>query len=210
MDEKNCLKVIKFHNLCCKLKKVIRTGWKVWHVEDDRVESIAEHVFGSCMLAVGIMSEIENCNLDENKVIAMIALHETEEILIGDITPYEDDKMKTKKECGKQAVAELFSNLDFSINFENLIKEFEEFKTPEAKFARMCDKLEAGLQAYMYEDKINYSKIDERILNNEIIQNAINNGAECVGDYFTFNDSQLFDQTFKDIAKVAKKYYTNK
>lgn len=210
MDEKNCLKVIKFHNLCCKLKKVIRTGWKVWHVEDDRLESIAEHVFGTCMLAVGIMSEIENCNLDENKVIAMIVLHETEEILIGDITPYEDDKMKTKRERGKQAVNKLFSHLDFTENFSNLIEEFEECKTPEAKFARMCDKLEAGLQAYMYEDKISYYKVDNDFYFNEITNKSPNKDVHCVADSFIFNASDLFDQTFKDIAKVAKKYYTNK
>ena len=31
--------VIKYYVLCNKLKDVIRTGWKVWNVERERLES---------------------------------------------------------------------------------------------------------------------------------------------------------------------------
>ena len=31
--------VIKYYVLCNKLKNVIRTGWKVWNVERERLES---------------------------------------------------------------------------------------------------------------------------------------------------------------------------
>lgn len=210
MIENDCIKIIKFHELCCKLKNIIRTGWKLWHVESDRLESIAEHVYGCCILAVGILSVKKDVELDENKVITMIALHEMEEIIIGDITPHETDKMKTKKIDGECAIKQLFADLNYPNNFTELIAEFEENKTPEAKFARMCDKLEADLQAYQYEEFINYEKIDEKMYQSPIVIEAINEGGGTVSDFFAINSEKVFDEDFKNLIKTAKKYYNNK
>ena len=38
--------VIDFYVLTNKLKNVIRTGWLNWHVCSERVESVAETIFG--------------------------------------------------------------------------------------------------------------------------------------------------------------------
>ena len=75
--------VIRYYVLCNKLKNVIRTGWKDWHVDRERIESVAEHIFGVQMLAIAMNSEYEY-NVDISKVIMMLAVHELEEILIGD------------------------------------------------------------------------------------------------------------------------------
>ena len=48
--------VIKFYVLCTRLKKLIRTGWKDWNVKAERVESVAEHVYGVQMLALAILN----------------------------------------------------------------------------------------------------------------------------------------------------------
>ena len=37
--------VADYYVLCNKLKHIIRTGWKDWHVNRERIESVAEHVF---------------------------------------------------------------------------------------------------------------------------------------------------------------------
>ena len=74
--EKN---VINYYVLCNKLKNVIRTGWLDWNVTRDRVESIAEHIFGVQMLAIAMKSEYEY-DIDLTKVIFMLAIHELEEI----------------------------------------------------------------------------------------------------------------------------------
>ena len=50
--------VIKYYVLCNKLKDVIRTGWKDWKVKRDRIESVAEHIFGVQMLAIGCILNI--------------------------------------------------------------------------------------------------------------------------------------------------------
>ena len=38
--------VVDFYILCNSLKDIVRSGWKSWNVKRERVESIAEHIFG--------------------------------------------------------------------------------------------------------------------------------------------------------------------
>ena len=83
--------VIDFYVLTNKLKNVIRTGWKNWNVCRDRIESVAEHIYGVQMLAIAIDSEYDY-NLDLKKVLYMLAIHELEEIYIGDLTQFEISK----------------------------------------------------------------------------------------------------------------------
>ena len=207
MDIKDINNVLKFHNLCCKLKNLKRTGWVYWHVSAERVESVAEHIFGVCALATAILSNLKNHNLDENKILAMCALHEMEEVFIGDISDLDDNLRVTKKERGQKAVEELFADLINPQHFTNLIAEFEEQKTPESKFARACDKLEADLQAYMYEGSIDYENAEKHIVNHKIVLDSIKNGGTCLGDHFVFSNLHRYDEMFTQIALQAKNFY---
>ena len=83
--------VVKFYTLCNKLKDIVRTGWKDWGVKRFRVESVAEHIYGVQMLAIAMWSEYKY-DLDIAKVITMIAVHEIEEIVIGDLTCFQMNK----------------------------------------------------------------------------------------------------------------------
>lgn len=83
--------VIKYYMLCNKLKDVIRTGWKKWNVKRERIESVAEHVFGVQQLAIAIFYEYKY-TLDLKKVIMMIAVHELEEVVLGDLTRFDISK----------------------------------------------------------------------------------------------------------------------
>ena len=93
MKEQN---VIEYYVLCNKLKNVIRTGWLDWNVKKERIESVAEHIYGTQMLALAIYSEYDY-KIDIKKVILMLALHELEEIKIGDLTPFQITKEEKKK-----------------------------------------------------------------------------------------------------------------
>ncbi len=68
-------RVINYYVMCNKLKNVIRTGRKHWEVKKDRLESVAEHIFGVQMLAIAMKSEYQY-DIDIMKVIFMIAIHE--------------------------------------------------------------------------------------------------------------------------------------
>ena len=84
-------RVINYYVLCNKLKDVIRTGWKDWKVNRERIESVAEHIFGVQMLAIAIKSEYQY-DVDIMKVIFMLAIHELGETVIGDLTQFQISK----------------------------------------------------------------------------------------------------------------------
>ena len=105
--------VINYYVLCNKLKNIIRTGWKVWNVKSDRIESVAEHIYSVQMLAIAMYSEYKY-DIDIKKVIMMLAIHELEEILIGDLTIFEikkDDKNKIGHEAIKKVLSNLINNI---------------------------------------------------------------------------------------------------
>ena len=51
--------VINYYVLCNKLKNIIRTGWTKWNVNKSRLESVAEHIYGTQSLAIAMYSEFE-------------------------------------------------------------------------------------------------------------------------------------------------------
>jgi putative hydrolase of HD superfamily len=132
-----------------KLKdKVQRNGWHQKEIKRNRVESVADHIFGCQMLAYAMYSEFDY-DIDIDKVILMLAVHEIGETIIGDITP-DDMPSKMKNEIERNAVirlCELIPNGDF---IKELFLEFEEKKTKEAQFAFQVDKAECDLQAKLY------------------------------------------------------------
>jgi putative hydrolase of HD superfamily len=143
--------VIRYYVLCNKLKDVIRTGWKDWNVERQRVESVAEHIFGVQMLAIAMYSEYKY-DIDISRVILMLAVHELEEIYIGDLTQFQISR-EEKEILGKEAVSRVLGNMGCSEDVSKLILEFDERKTKEALFAYHCDKLECDLQAKLYDEE---------------------------------------------------------
>ena len=209
-NNEKCEKILKFYMLSNKLKNVIRTGWKYWAVEGERVESIAEHVFGTLMLAVSIYAHSDKYeDLNIERVALMLALHETEEILIGDITMFDYDSVKTKKENGRKAVEKLFEDSETD-KFLKIIDEFESGKTKEAKFAYMCDKLEADLQAYIYRNNFNMDKVNPTCLADDRIKTMRKAGLDRPDKFFLASDKPKFDGAFLDIANYLEKLEDDK
>ena len=153
-------RVIDFYVLTNKLKYVIRTGWKDWHVKSERLESVAEHVYGVQMLVLAMCSEYEY-EIDLYKVMFMLAIHELEETIIGDLT-YKQISSDDKKTIGHEAVEKILSGLLNGEEIKKLIYEFDERKTLEAKFAYHCDKMECDLQCKLY-DEAGYVKVEDQL-----------------------------------------------
>ena len=141
--------VVRYYVLCNKLKNVIRTGWIDWRVKKERIESVAEHIYGVQMLAIAMYSEYKY-DIDILKVIYMLAIHELEEIYIGDITYFQMSK-EEKQKLGHEAIIKVLGNLSDKEKIKAIIHEFDERKTKEAIFAYYCDKLEADLQSKIYD-----------------------------------------------------------
>ena len=88
--------VVNFYIICNKLKNVIRTGWIDWNVKRNRLESVAEHIYSTQMLAIAMKSEYEY-DIDIMKVIYMLAIHELGEAVIGDLTQFQIDAKEKEK-----------------------------------------------------------------------------------------------------------------
>ena len=144
-------RVVRFYVLCNRLKDLIRTGWKNWGVKRKRVESVAEHIYGVQMLAIAIWSEYDH-EIDLMKVLSMLAVHELEETGIGDFTPFQISKEEKLKK-GHEGVEKILKELSKGEKIKDLIFEYDEQKTKEARFAYCCDKLESDLQCKIYDEQ---------------------------------------------------------
>ena len=67
--------IIEFYNSINALKHQLRTGWEEVGISADRLESVAEHVFGTAMLAFAINEE-KKLGLDMLKVYEIIMIKE--------------------------------------------------------------------------------------------------------------------------------------
>lgn len=199
-------KVVKYYVLCNKLKDVIRTGWKDWKVQRDRIESVAEHIFGVQMLAIGMYSEYQY-NIDISKVLFMLAVHELEEIYIGDLTLFQISK-EEKEKLGHEAIIKVLGNLLEKEQIINLILEFDERKTKEALFAYQCDKLECDLQSKIYDEEhcvdLNHQEGNNTI-NNERVQELLEQEKTFSGMWLAFGQEKYpYDENFIAVSNYAK------
>ena len=158
-----CEEIFKFYYLNFRLKNKVRTGWdsKHWNVKSDRIETISEHVIGTIGLAIVLNSEFKY-NFDTDKEQKMLVIHETGKTLIGDITPFDGISPEKKKEIKHQAMRDALGNLKEKDSLLNLLFEFDEQETPEAKYSNYCDKIEASLKAKLNQDKGIHFSLDSQ------------------------------------------------
>lgn len=204
-DEEKIKTILDYYILTSKLKNVIRSGWLAWGVQKERVESIAEHIYGTCMLAVAIWSEtLPEVNISE--VIMMLALHETEEIIIGDITPFDNQTKQKIKKDGQKAVMAIFKDLIAKDVYFKLIQDFDARSTPEAVFAHKCDKLESDLMARLYSDEgVLKFENGTKMHNNPDIQKLSQKAKSTdVAKLFSVWDRKHFEDTDDIFLKINK------
>ena len=199
--------VIEYYVLCNKLKDIVRTGWKDWGVSRVRVESIAEHIFGVQMLAIAMYSEY-GYEVNLQKVLTMLAIHELEEIIIGDLTQFQIDR-KTKEELGHKAIKEVLSKLNIGDSLENLILEFDERQTPEAQFAYQCYKLEYDIQCKIY-DEGNCVDLNNQGNNitaqDDVVKKLLESGMSWSEMWLTFGQTKYpYDENFREVSNYAMK-----
>ncbi len=198
--------VLEFYALTSTLKDVIRKGWKNWRVQRERLESVAEHVYKTQMLAFVMWSQYGYNHIDIFKVIMMIAFHELEETIIGDMTQW-DIAAEEKQLRGHEAVAKILSNLVNGDLIKNLIYEFDERKTPEAKFAYWCDKLECDLQSCLYDSEkcVEISQCsDAGVLADPCVQELLQSGVSWSEMWCEFGRRKYdYDQNFTEVSLYA-------
>jgi putative hydrolase of HD superfamily len=137
-------KIITFLLETEKLKAVLR---QTKPVGEDRFENSAEHSWQTAMVALVLLGDAPK-HIDHLKVLKMLLIHDIVEIDAGDVFVYNDEARKEAFEAETAAAARLFGMLDEDLGEElhTLWHEFEEAKTPEAKFAKAADRVMPVLQ----------------------------------------------------------------
>lgn len=114
------------------------------HLSDHgRRENDAEHAWHMAIMAY-LLKEYSNEPIDVAKVMIMCLIHDVVEIDTGDTYAYDAEGLKTQKAREEAAKERIYSLLpdDQKQDLQALFDEFEERKTPEAKFARALDNLQ--------------------------------------------------------------------
>ena len=129
-----------------KLKSILR---RTYLIHEHRNENTAEHSWHISVMAV-ILAEYANEPVDIAKVVKMTLIHDIVEIDAGDTFIYDVQGGLDKADRERAAADRLFALLpeDQALEFRQLWDEFEERRTPEARFAAALDRFIPQLHNY--------------------------------------------------------------
>ena len=108
-----------------------------------RKENDAEHAWHMAVMVL-LLAEYANEPIDPLKTISMLLIHDLVEVYSGDTYAYDEKGKESQRERELAAADRLYGLLpeDQGAELRALWDEFEERKTPEARFARTMDNLQ--------------------------------------------------------------------
>lgn len=156
------------------LKRTKRTGWVDRGVPREEVESVADHTLMTALIGWIVAQQDEALNAD--RVLKLAIIHDMAEALVGDLPPYEPHEVPSpddpkallaffsvrhlrrpenkaiKRRNEAMAATQLISLMPGSVagEIEVLWAEYEDQSSPEARFVKEVDRLEAFLQSRSY------------------------------------------------------------
>lgn len=136
IEDKALKNIFEFILEAGKLKSVLR---QTYMPDQNRFENSAEHSWHIILMAI-CLKDYAREEIQIEKVIKMIALHDLGEIYTGDTILYNQSAEQNNNE--QEALSKMFSTLPPHIaqDFLNLWNEFEEGKTNEARYAKALDR----------------------------------------------------------------------
>lgn len=141
MDSKsrsNLKNILKFLHDSEKLKTLLRHSW----LSSGRQESVAEHTWRIALMAI-LLKDYLKVKVNLEKVLSIIIIHDLPEIFAGDHHAWRG-KLKNKYSLEKKGLIKILKTLPPKQKTQifQLWEEYEDKKTPEAKFTKALDKLE--------------------------------------------------------------------
>ncbi len=130
-----------------RLKTVLRQSHLI---DGSRRENSAEHSWHLALMAL-VLRDYAPAGADLGRVTAMLLVHDLVEIDAGDLFAYAGAPAQAQQEAAERAAADrIFALLPGGQGRQAraLWDEFEERRTPEAKFARALDRLQPMLANY--------------------------------------------------------------
>ena len=127
-----------------KLKAIAR---RTTLVDGSRRENSAEHSWHLALAAI-VLREYAPDGVDLARVLELVTLHDMVEIDAGDTFAYDPAGVETKADRERAAADRIFRMLppDQHEQAQRLWDEFEDHRTPEARYANALDRLQPLLQ----------------------------------------------------------------
>ncbi len=147
MNNAKLEKQIQFIIEIDKLKHVFR---RTLLINGSRNENDAEHSWHLAVMSLLLQEYSSKKDIDISRVIKMLLVHDIVEIDAGDTFCYDMQANKNRKEREEKAADRIFNILpkEQASELRQLWDEFEERKTPEARFAASLDRLQPLLHNY--------------------------------------------------------------
>lgn len=213
-ENKKYQEIFRFYYDNMNLEKTERTGWdnKHWNIFGER-ESIADHIYGTIVLAMAMYDGEKNVNLDE--VLQTLLIHEIGEIEIGDKTPFDITK-EEKARIEHKAMKHALGNLTDRESMLNSLLDFDAEEKESSKFAHYCDKLEADIQSKIYQDSGRHKSLDEQqnnvVFKSPRVQKMLQEGANTPFDIWYLYDKDIYkdSEEFKSMLEYIKEHNLRK
>ena len=168
--------ILQFLRLAEKLKLEMRHSW----LSNGRQESVGEHTWMMALFALLTYRQLK-APIDIDKALKMVIIHDLAEVEVGDIPFTEESERKRNKQALEEAAMEkIYSMLPKEEAEEicSLWHEYEERNTPEAKFIKALDTLEAQVQHNLadlktWEDiefELVYTKMDQHCVHDSYLK----------------------------------------
>jgi len=118
-------------------------GRQTYLTDGVRKENDSEHAWHMAIMAY-LLKEYANENVNVEKTMMMLLVHDLVEIDAGDTYAYDEEGKKTQRQREEKAADRIFGLLPDDQNqiIRELWEEFEKWETPEAKFAHTMDNLQ--------------------------------------------------------------------
>lgn len=144
--EERILKDMDFIVELDRMKTIIR---QTSLIGKDQREDDAQHSWHISVMTM-VLSNYADEDIDSNRVIKMLLIHDLVEIYAGDTFCYDEKGNEDKRARELLAADRIFGMLtdEKALEFRNLWDEFEEMETPEAIFASSMDRLQPMLNNY--------------------------------------------------------------
>ena len=198
--------LLKFYVLADKLKDVIRTGWLEVEISSNRIESVAEHIYGCIILAIGLDSQY-HLDLDLMKSIKMLVLKELEKVTLKEVTTR--DKVEDRKNQARETVLKVVGCLAKKEELMSLLDEYYKGESKEAKFVSQLSKIESDIQAKIYDLNgqfdLNKAKEDAKFYGEELSSEIIPQMVNASDGWILYDRKGYTDEMFKSLSLDIQK-----
>lgn len=143
---------LAFLQIISSLKFQQRTGWTDRGIPQLEAESISDHMYRMSIIAMIVPPTTVN----KDKCVKIAIVHDLAECLVGDITPFAGISKQEKHRRELETIEYLYEvikpfNPAFASEMRELWFDYEEIRTPEARYVKDIDKFEMIQTAWEYE-----------------------------------------------------------